>query len=107
MDGFRALACVDDGETRLVSRKGNVYKRFVELAACIHMDVEYTAVLDGEIVCLDSEGRPRFYDLMRRRGQTAFYVFDVLWFGGRDVRAWPLMKRKALLRKIVPPQPSA
>src|SRR5690349_18475385 len=79
MDGFRALGYVDESETRLVSRKQNVYKRFTDLCAAIHIDMDCTAVLDGEIVCLDAAGRPMFYDLLRGRGETAFYVFDILW----------------------------
>lgn len=67
MDGFRALAYVDEHQTRLVSRNGNTYKRFVDLCAAIHIDLDCTAVLDGEIVQLDAEGRPQFYDLLRRR----------------------------------------
>ena len=60
MDGFRALAYVDRDQTRLVSRKGNVYKRFIELAAAIHIELDCEAIIDGEIVCLDANGRPRF-----------------------------------------------
>ena len=70
MDGFRALAYVDEAQTRLVSRKGNVYKRFTDLCAAIHIDLDCEAVLDGEIVCLDAEGRPRFYDLMRGHARS-------------------------------------
>lgn len=62
-------------------------------------------MLDGEIVALDSEGRPQFYDLLRRRGAPAFYVFDLLWMDGKDLRSLPLFERKRLLRKIVPKQP--
>ena len=56
MGGFRSLAYVDEHETRLISREGNTYKRFLELAAAIHMELDCEAVIDGEIVCLDSEG---------------------------------------------------
>jgi bifunctional non-homologous end joining protein LigD len=65
-------------------------------------------VLDGEIVILDAEGRPQFYDLFRRRGHgdPVFYAFDVLWLHGQDLRARPLIERKLLLRSIIPEQPS-
>ena len=56
VDGFRALAFVDEGETRLVSRKGNVYKRFVELSTAIHLDLDCEAVFDGEIAAIDDAG---------------------------------------------------
>jgi ATP-dependent DNA ligase len=39
---------------------GNVYKRFTELATAIHIELDCEAVLDGEIVCLDANGRPQF-----------------------------------------------
>src|SRR5579884_3741451 len=108
MDGFRALTCVDlaAGETRLISRKGHVYKSFPGLCAAIHFDLNCSAVIDGEIVRLDAEGRPQFYDLLRRRGEPVFYAFDVLWLDDEDVRLRPLSERKRLLRSIVPEQPS-
>lgn len=55
MDGFRALAYVGEYQTRLVSRKGNVYKSFTGLASAIHLGLDCPAVLDGEIVILDAE----------------------------------------------------
>jgi hypothetical protein len=36
-------------------------------------------VLDGEIVCLDSEGKPQFRDLLFRRAEPMFYAFDIFW----------------------------
>jgi bifunctional non-homologous end joining protein LigD len=109
MDGFRALAYVGPDETRLVSRKGNVYKSFSGLCAAIHTGLGREAVLDGEIVILDAEGRPQFYELLRRRGrgQPVFYVFDLLWLDGQDLRPVPLLERKRLLRSIIPEQPYA
>ena len=68
MDGFGALAFVGEDQTRLVSRRGNVYESFPDLCAAIHIDLDSEAILDGEIVCLDSEGRSQFYELLRRRG---------------------------------------
>jgi ATP-dependent DNA ligase len=65
MDGFRALAHVDEHETRLISRRGNLYRRFTELAAAVHIELDWERSSDGEIVCLDDAGRPQFYDLLR------------------------------------------
>jgi bifunctional non-homologous end joining protein LigD len=109
MDGFRALAYVGPDETRVVSRKGIVYKSFAGLCEAIHTHLDCEAVLDGEIVILDAEGRPQFYELLRHRGrgQPVFYVFDLLWLDGQDLRTHPLIERKRLLRSIIPEQPSA
>jgi ATP-dependent DNA ligase len=47
--------------------------------------VKGMAVLDGEIVTLDENGRPKSYDLLRRRGAPSFYAFDCLWHDARIV----------------------
>lgn len=54
------------------------------------------AVLDGEIVILDSDGRTQFYELLRRRGRGE--PIFLLWLDGQDLRARPLIERKRLLR---------
>ena len=69
-DGFRSLAYIDDGNCELVSRKDATYSRFRELRE--RMTLEHSAILDGEIVCLDDQGRSLFYDLMFDRGEAHF-----------------------------------
>jgi hypothetical protein len=73
MDGFRALTHIQDGQGELVTRNGNVFREFAELATWIaeHLRVE-SAVLDGEISCLDETGRPTFRDLIFRKRQCVF-----------------------------------
>jgi bifunctional non-homologous end joining protein LigD len=106
-DGFRALAYIENRTARLVSRNGNVFKTFPDLAASIGTALEVrSAVLDGEIVHLGKDGIPRFYDLMRRRAPQHFFAFDLLWLNGRDLRGLPLLERKRLLAGIAPPQPA-
>ena len=106
-DGFRALAHLEGGILRLVSRNRNAFKSFPELCTTIAACLEAgSAVLDGEIVYLGRDGRPEFYNLMRRRGTQHFYAFDILWLDGRDLRDLPLVKRKQILRRIVPMQPA-
>jgi ATP-dependent DNA ligase len=69
-DGFRGLAYIEAGGPRLVSRKGNTYKSFGGLCASIAAELgQRSAVLGGEIVYLDGDGRPQFYSLLRRRGR--------------------------------------
>lgn len=102
-DGFRALAYIEHGSVRLVSRKGNVYKSFDNLCGKIAESVRVqNAILDGEIVHLDAVGKPLFYSLVRRRSPQQFVAFDVLWLNGKDLRQTPLSERKRILRSVVP-----
>ena len=56
-DGFRALAFVERGECRLVSKNGNAFKSFLSLTRALPKEVRVkSAIPDGDIVCLDEEG---------------------------------------------------
>jgi bifunctional non-homologous end joining protein LigD len=57
------------------------------------------AVLDGEIACVDDDGRPNFRDLLFRHRQAIFIAFDLLCFNGKDLRTLPLIELKAMLKK--------
>jgi bifunctional non-homologous end joining protein LigD len=103
LDGFRALAFIDGHQCRLVSRNGHTFKHWpylnVELAHAIRCD---SAILDGEIVCLDNDGRPNFHKLLFRREWPHFCAFDALMLNRRDLRMLPLIERKARLKAIMP-----
>jgi bifunctional non-homologous end joining protein LigD len=53
-----------------------------------------SAILDGEIVCLDSDGVSQFKELLYRRGRAVFFAFDLVWLDGADLRQTPLIERK-------------
>jgi bifunctional non-homologous end joining protein LigD len=59
-----------------------------------------SVVLDGEIVCLDQDGRCQFNDLLFRRGDPYFVAFDLLQVNGRDLRRERLIDRKHELKRI-------
>ena len=106
-DGFRALAYLDQGLCRLVSRRGNEMKRFEDLRASLGKELKVkNAVLDGEIVAIDESGMPAFYDLMKRKRQTVYFAFDLLWLNGKDLRDLPLLERKKILRSVIPQKSS-
>jgi len=65
-----------------------------------------SAILDGELLCLDESGRSQFYDLMFRRKPPVYYAFDLLWVDGADLRDIPLFERKALLRARLSAEPT-
>jgi bifunctional non-homologous end joining protein LigD len=60
------------------------------------------AILDGEVVALDSEGRQNFRDLTAGRGNLHYAAFDALWSDGKDLRGLPLTRRKRALTSLVP-----
>jgi bifunctional non-homologous end joining protein LigD len=101
-DGFRALAYLDNGRCRLVSRNGHAFGSFAELASSITTLADVTtAIFDGEIVCVDAKGRPRFNDLLFRRRDPVFFAFDLLYLNGKDLRYEQLTDRKAALRQVL------
>jgi bifunctional non-homologous end joining protein LigD len=90
---------------RLISRKQIQYKSFAGLSSAMAKLPIKNAILDGELVCLDQDGRSQFMELMRRRHDACFYAFDLLWLNGVDLRPLPLLDRKAELRKLVHEKP--
>jgi bifunctional non-homologous end joining protein LigD len=115
-DGYRAVAFVEDGNVRLVSRTQNdLTAQFPELKDLASSIKAKTAVLDGEVVALDEEGRPSFSLMQQRTGFRSgkhrlpgrkdlpiwYYVFDLLYLDGYDLRRATLEDRKAALAKIV------
>jgi bifunctional non-homologous end joining protein LigD len=112
-DGYRALARIErDGTVNLTSRNGNDFaKKFPELATLADAFSERPLIVDGEIVVLDSKGRPSFGALQERldrfgradpgKRPVTFIAFDLLYGNGRDLRGEPLEARKAALESIV------
>ena len=103
-DGYRALCFLHDGKVRFVSRnRRDLTKRFPELQEVANLIKARTAIVDGEIVSLDRAGLPSFDALRNRRKQAAvvFYAFDLIYFDGEDLTQYPLVARKAALKRIL------
>jgi len=101
-DGFRAVVYVSDGKCEIYSKRGNVFKSFQKLQAEIAAGLPAKeAIIDGEICVLDPQGRPLFYELMRRKQPPVLLCFDLLWVDGRDLRQLPLIERKRQLKKLI------
>lgn len=101
-EGLRALAYIENGAATLISRRGESYISFPSLCAKLARDVRVNdAILDGEIVCLDDENRPRVAWLRERQRRPCYCAFDLLWCNGTDFRNAPLRNRKKALRKII------
>jgi bifunctional non-homologous end joining protein LigD len=106
-DGYRAIALKRGSSVHLLSRKGNdLTREYPDVVEAVQGIAAKTALLDGEIVALDDQGRPSFQMLQHRatlgkNRRVVFYTFDLLNLNGRDVRGLPLVERKGLLAKIV------
>jgi bifunctional non-homologous end joining protein LigD len=106
-DGFRAVAYLEADDCRLVSRTRHVYRQFDELRKSLTRELlAEDAIIDGEVVCLDQQGRPVFDDLFRRRGTPCYVAFDLMWLDGEDLRELPLVERKKRLRGVIPKRSS-
>ena len=105
-DGYRALAFVENGKVKLVSRNGKDFtNRFKNIADLLQDSLQdKLLVLDGEIVVFDENGRSDFSLLQEslRKGENNFcyVVFDILALGEEDVRNKPLVDRKKLLNDL-------
>ncbi len=106
-DGYRTLAFVDGGQTRLQSSNLlDVTAKYPELAELAGSVNASTAIIDGELVVLDGEGRPSFELMQQHATQVAFYVFDVLSVEGHDTIAVPYEQRRELVGGLVEPGPN-
>jgi len=108
-DGYRALAEISGREVSLYSRNRISFnKRFPPVLEALRQ-FGSDAVLDGEIVVVDDQGRPDFGMLQHYQdsasGHLLYYVFDLLSFQGHDLTGLPLIRRKELLKKILPLSP--
>jgi DNA ligase D-like protein (predicted ligase) len=98
-DGYRTLALKDGATIKLLSRNlKNMTAQYRSVARAIAKLPAETAVLDGEIVAVDGEGRPSFQALHHQSAHTVvYYVFDLLHLDGRDLTRLPLDERREAL----------
>ena len=115
-DGYRAIAFMNDGKVRLVSRNQNdLTPRYPELKDMAKFLKAKTAILDGEVVALDKDGKASFSLMQQRTGfrpggkravanadvPVLYYAFDLLYLDGYDWRRVPLEERKGKLASLV------
>jgi bifunctional non-homologous end joining protein LigD len=105
-DGYRAVAEIRDGDVSLYSRNLlSLNEKFPPIVDALR-ECRFAAVLDGEIVAVDDRGQPDFQMLQNYRksgsGHLLYYVFDLLYFQGHDLTGLPLLRRKELLKELLP-----
>ncbi|MFN0106611.1 MAG: DNA ligase D [Bryobacteraceae bacterium] len=111
-DGVRALCAIENGKVNIQSRNGLSYNSYFpelsELPAALDLK---SGVVDGEIVAMDSAGKITFQAIQPRLGRRtgaaprgiSIYLFDVLFKDGKDLRGFPLRRRRAILTGIFRP----
>ena len=106
-DGYRLLARIEQGRARLFTRNGNDWTaKLKALAAAVETLGIQAAWLDGEIVVLNQDGTPDFNALQNaldasRTDNIDYFLFDLPYLGGHDLRHVPLHARRALLKQLV------
>ncbi|MDT0158628.1 ATP-dependent DNA ligase [Microbacterium sp. ARD32] len=115
-DGIRAIGIWADGRFALQARSGtDITARYPELTAdgAPHLPAS-DAVVDGEIVAFDAQGRPSFHRLQNRmhltrgrdierevvRTPITYMLFDLLRLDGHDLTGMPLRQRRELLEHL-------
>ncbi|MCW3148114.1 DNA ligase D [Stutzerimonas stutzeri] len=106
-DGYRILARIEAGEVRLFTRNGHDWtaKMPQQAAALAALNID-CAWLDGEVVVPNEEGTPDFQALQNafeagRSGNILYYLFDVPYLNGMDLRQVPLEQRRTALRRVL------
>jgi bifunctional non-homologous end joining protein LigD len=106
-DGYRALGfSLKNGDVQLLSRNNKQFNEkfypIFELMQNWKMDI----VVDGEILVINKEGVSNFGNLQNWRseadGELVYYVFDLIWYEGKDLTGLPLSERQAILAAVLP-----
>jgi len=115
-DGLRALISLDEGQVTIRGRHGMDFtKQFPELLIADQSFRATSALFDGEIVCLEADGRPNFQNVIHRMQQKSegavdrakakhpavCYVFDCLYLDGRPIVNEPLTRRREWLEDAI------
>lgn len=105
-DGYRALAFVNNGEVDLLSRNNKTFHEKFYPIYNILQKWEINAVIDGEILVLNDKGISNFGNLQNWRseadGELVYYVFDILWYDGKNLMDLSLVERQAILEEVLP-----
>lgn len=108
-DGYRAVSYLINSDVTIMSRKNLPFnKKFPPVVEALK-ELGLEAILDGEVVALNEEGRSDFQLLQQWQkngeGELVYYVFDLLWINGYNLMHLPLVERKEILQQILPNHP--
>lgn len=106
LDGYRALIIKDGAKVRIRSRNDkDLARMYPSIAAAAKQVHAEKAIIDGEVIALDANGRPSFQALQHRTSHpghhVVFYAFDLLHLNGEDFMSKPLLERRAPLEGVL------
>jgi hypothetical protein len=102
-DGYRIISYIEGKKVRMDSRSALDYTHKYPPVAKALKELGYDAVLDGEVVVFNEDGKPDFDALQTYNGHHTpinYCVFDILWLDGYDLQDLPLTDRKAILEEL-------
>lgn len=111
-DGYRMQGHLKNGIGNFYSRNALEWSnKFPHLLNAMEKLPVTNAVFDGEIVALDEKGRSHFQKLqnsikLKNDISLRYYIFDIMYLNGKDLRALPLLERKEILHDALKNAPS-
>ena len=112
LDGYRMAARLDNGDVRLLTRTGLDWtSKYPAIAEALAELPASTAYLDGELCGVLPDGKTAFNLVQnaadsRSSGSLVFFLFDLLFLDGEDLRSLPLVERKDRLKTLLADAPS-
>ncbi|HLN21601.1 MAG TPA: DNA ligase D [Bacteroidales bacterium] len=105
-DGFRTIAIIDNGKVQLLSRNGKTFtEKYYPITEALEK-FKIKAVFDTELVVLNEKGISQFGSLQNWRseadGNLVMYVFDLLWYEGKNLMKLPFEQRYEILKDVFP-----
>ena len=105
-DGYRAVAMINNGKVDLISRNNKSFnEKFYPITASLKK-WKINGIIDGEVCVLNDKGVAHFGSLQNWRseadGNLIYYVFDILYLNGYDLKDLPLGERRKILTKNLP-----
>jgi bifunctional non-homologous end joining protein LigD len=105
-DGYRTLGFINKGEVQLLSRNNKSFNEKYYPITQLLESWKINAVIDGEILVSNDKGVSNFGALQNWRseadGELMLYVFDILWYEGKNLMDLPLTQRQAILKEVLP-----
>lgn len=104
-DGYRAVSFIKGDQVEIKSRNDKSFTAKYSPITNALKSQNIDAVVDGEIVVVDEKGIAKFGSLQNWKegveGELLYYIFDILWYDGKDLKALSLMERKEILKEVI------